>query len=51
MYHETDNTESMEVVRTALRCGINFIDTAPWYGDGKSETVLGQVSLTLILFC
>ena len=25
-----------------LRSGINFIDTSPFYGDGKSEEVLGK---------
>ena len=23
--------------------GVNYIDTAPWYGHGKSESVLGEV--------
>ena len=33
----------MKVIQRALELGINFIDTAPWYGDGRSEEVLGQV--------
>jgi len=31
-----------EIVRDALRKGINLIDTAPWYGQGRSENVLGH---------
>lgn len=30
------------MVKEALRSGINYIDTAPWYGNGKSETILGK---------
>ena len=28
-------------METGIRAGINFIDTSPFYGDGKSEEVLG----------
>lgn len=27
----------------ALRRGVNYIDTAPWYGQGVSEEILGKV--------
>ena len=30
-----------EMVLKALKSGINFIDTAPWYGQGVSEERLG----------
>ena len=34
--------EWMETIRYAiLECGIDFLDTAPWYGHGMSETVIG----------
>ena len=33
--------EAMRSVRTALDCGINFIDTSPFYGRGMSEVLLG----------
>jgi len=29
-------------VQEAIRSGINYIDTAPFYGQGKSEELLGQ---------
>ena len=29
------------MVLKALKSGINFIDTAPWYGQGVSEERLG----------
>jgi aryl-alcohol dehydrogenase-like predicted oxidoreductase len=35
--------EQMEAVNRALELGINYFDTAPSYGDGKSETSLGMV--------
>lgn len=37
---ETD--EGIKTVHAALKSGINYIDTAPWYGQGRSEEVLGQ---------
>ncbi|XP_059146691.1 uncharacterized protein LOC131934638 isoform X2 [Physella acuta] len=43
VFGETDLEESVHVVRTAVKSGINYVDTAPWYGQGKSETVLGKV--------
>ncbi len=33
--------EAVESVRVALDCGLTFIDTAPFYGRGMSEVLLG----------
>jgi aryl-alcohol dehydrogenase-like predicted oxidoreductase len=33
--------EALESVRMALDCGLNFIDTSPFYGRGMSEVLLG----------
>src|SRR6478736_726286 len=33
--------EALDSVRTALDCGMNFIDTSPFYGRGMSEVLLG----------
>lgn len=33
--------EALESVRAALNCGLNFIDTSPFYGRGMSEVLLG----------
>lgn len=35
--------ECIELVRQAIKQGINYIDTAPWYGQGRSEALLGKV--------
>ena len=35
--------EQVRAVGRALELGINYFDTAPSYGDGKSETNLGRV--------
>ena len=43
VFRETQLDESIAVVQTAINEGINYIDTAPWYGQGKSEKVLGKV--------
>jgi len=34
---------SRALVEQALKCGISHFDTAPTYGDGASEAVLGEV--------
>ena len=33
--------EALTSVRVALECGLNFIDTSPFYGRGMSEVLLG----------
>ena len=35
--------DALGSVRTALDCGLNFIDTSPFYGRGMSEVLLGLV--------
>ena len=42
VFRATDDAEACRVVQVALKRGINYIDTAPWYGHGKSEEVLGK---------
>ncbi|MFH1359841.1 MAG: aldo/keto reductase [Candidatus Omnitrophota bacterium] len=34
--------ESIQAVHQAIECGINTIDTAPIYGDGHSEEIVGK---------
>ena len=43
-YGTTDEDEMIKTIITAVKSGVNYIDTAPWYGQGKSEEVLGKVS-------
>ena len=38
----SDEKQSMHTLRKALDVGINFIDTAPAYGNGSSEEILGR---------
>lgn len=33
--------DALKSVRVALECGLNFIDTSPFYGRGMSEVLLG----------
>lgn len=42
VFKTTDDTESIKVVENVIRSGINLIDTSPWYGQGRSEEVLGK---------
>ncbi|MFH1305237.1 MAG: aldo/keto reductase [Candidatus Omnitrophota bacterium] len=39
---EVDDARSERVVREAVEKGINFIDTAPVYGDGHAERIIGR---------
>jgi aryl-alcohol dehydrogenase-like predicted oxidoreductase len=41
MWGGTDQRESIATIRAALRQGINLIDTAPVYGFGVSEEIVG----------
>lgn len=34
--------EGILAVQNAIRSGINYIDTAPYYGQGKSEKIIGK---------
>jgi aryl-alcohol dehydrogenase-like predicted oxidoreductase len=38
-----DDDESIEALNRAIDLGLNFIDTALAYGEGRSERVVGQV--------
>lgn len=42
MWGGTQERESIETILTALDKGINIIDTAPVYGFGKSEEIVGK---------
>lgn len=42
-YGATDDRESLRAIRRALELGVNFIDTADVYGDGRSESLIGRV--------
>src|SRR5437879_13832552 len=42
MWGGTDKRESVATIQAALEQGINLIDTAPVYGFGVSEEIVGQ---------
>src|ERR1700740_2552092 len=42
MWGGTDETESISTIQAALDHGINLIDTAPAYGFGRSEELVGK---------
>jgi aryl-alcohol dehydrogenase-like predicted oxidoreductase len=39
---EVDNNEIVRTIQKAYDAGVNFFDTAPFYGYGESEIVLGK---------
>ncbi len=40
-FRQVDLNEALQSVHTALDCGMNLIDTSPFYGRGMSEVLLG----------
>src|SRR5207244_11342259 len=42
MWGGSDAAEAVKTIRTALDLGITLIDTAPAYGFGRSEELVGQ---------
>jgi aryl-alcohol dehydrogenase-like predicted oxidoreductase len=42
MWGGTEEAESLSTIRAALDHGINLIDTAPAYGFGRSEEIVGK---------
>jgi aryl-alcohol dehydrogenase-like predicted oxidoreductase len=42
-FGQRDWNAALDSVRTAIEVGINFIDTAAYYGRGMSEMLLGQI--------
>lgn len=42
LWGEVDDKVSENVVSLAIDKGVNFIDTAPIYGSGRSESVIGR---------
>src|SRR4029077_14920017 len=42
MWGGTDEAQSVSTIRAALEHGINVIDTAPAYGFGRSEEIVGR---------
>ena len=43
MWIGADDAESLRALRRSIELGVNFIDTAHGYGNGHSETLVGQV--------
>jgi L-galactose dehydrogenase len=42
VFHDISEAEGIRTVHVAVDHGINFIDTSPYYGVTKAETVLGK---------
>jgi aryl-alcohol dehydrogenase-like predicted oxidoreductase len=42
MWGGTDESAAIKAIQRALELGINFIDTAPVYGFGESESIVGR---------
>jgi aryl-alcohol dehydrogenase-like predicted oxidoreductase len=47
MWGSQDDADSEAAIRAALDAGVNWIDTAPIYGEGRASSVIGRVLRTL----
>ncbi|XP_076066062.1 uncharacterized protein LOC143039708 [Oratosquilla oratoria] len=47
VYGPQGEDEGVSTVHRALRAGVNYIDTAPLYGNGHSEKILGKALATV----
>ena len=41
MWGGSERTDAVEAIRTAIELGVTSIDTAPIYGQGDSEEIVG----------
>lgn len=41
-FRQLDEDEAIQTIQSAIKSGINYIDTAPYYGQGRSEKILGK---------
>lgn len=42
LYTAVDSADAVAAIRSTFELGLNFIDTAPMYGHGRSEELLGE---------
>src|SRR5215213_3667297 len=42
VFHNINEADGIRTVHVALDGGVNFIDTSPYYGITRAETVLGK---------
>ncbi|XP_044728708.1 L-galactose dehydrogenase-like [Chrysoperla carnea] len=47
LFGEYDEAEAIATIHQALKSGINYIDTAPYYGQGSSEELIGKALKTV----
>ena len=43
LYSDVPTTQALEVLTTAWDLGIRYFDTAPFYGNGRAEHLIGQI--------
>ncbi len=41
LYKEVGDDQAKQALEEAMKCGITYFDTAPWYGAGLSEKRIG----------
>ena len=48
-HHHHCHLDHEQTIETAVRAGLNYVDTSPFYGEGKSEEVLGMVTTMRVI--
>ena len=42
LYYHVDEGEAVRTLRRAVELGASYVDTAPLYGHGRSERIVGK---------
>ena len=42
LYYHVDEDEAVRTLRRAVELGASYVDTAPLYGHGRSERIVGK---------
>ncbi|XP_030037555.1 L-galactose dehydrogenase isoform X2 [Manduca sexta] len=42
IYGSYEEQRSLDLIRESLKCGVNYLETGPWYGQGSSERTIGK---------
>lgn len=50
VFRAFDESRSINLIKESLKCGVNYLETGPWYGQGSSERTIGKVKDAYLLW-
>lgn len=42
-FRSFEEERCLHLIKESIKSGLNYMETAPWYGQGSSETTFGKV--------